>query len=242
MSRRRPRERTTKHWELVDAADLPAGGRLSLHRRDAEYSLRVDGIELMNSRQHGSEERLAELALAALGKPESPRVLVGGLGMGFTLRAALDRLGGRARVTVAELVPEVVAWNESHLAHLAGEPLADSRVRVKVGDVAQLIRGSAGAFDAVLLDTDNGPEGTTQDGNEWLYSGAGLAAVRRALSPDGVLAVWSVFPSEAFTNRLRLEGFAADVHYVRSRGKKGNRHVVWVARAARQGRAPRGGS
>lgn len=220
----------TNPWELLDSTALPDGEAMSLHRRGDEFSLRVVGFELMNSRQHGSEERLAELGLAALGDVEAPRVLVGGLGMGFTLRAALDALSAAAAVTVAELVPAVVEWNRSHLAHLAGEPLTDPRVRVIVTDVADLLRRSRSAFDVIMLDTDNGPEGTTQDGNDWLYSAAGLAVIKTALAPGGVLAVWSMFPSDAFTKRLSQAGFDAEARNVRSRGKKGNRHVIWVGR------------
>ncbi|HET8985173.1 MAG TPA: hypothetical protein VFN03_05395 [Trueperaceae bacterium] len=206
---------------------------MTLHRRADEFSLRVANVELMNSRQHGSEEQLAELALARFGRLAGVRVLVGGLGMGFTLRAVLDLLPADAHVTVAELVPQVLEWNRSHLGGLAGNPLVDDRANVVVGDVATLLRASTAAFDVVLLDTDNGPEGTTQEENEWLYGPAGLAAVRSALTPAGVMAVWSVFPSEPFTRRLGKAGFEVEVKYVRSRGKKGNRHVIWVARAHR---------
>lgn len=216
-------------WELIDTATLSGGDVVTLHRRAAEFSLRVAGVELMNSRQHGSEERLAELAVGSVTAAGGTTVLVGGLGMGFTLRAVLDLLPADARVTVAELVPQVVDWNRSHLGDLAGNPLADARATVVVGDVADLLRAADSTYDIVLLDTDNGPEGTTQEDNEWLYGPAGLATIRAALTPAGVLAVWSVFPSEAFTKRLARAGFTADVNYVRSRGKKGNRHVIWVA-------------
>jgi len=243
-------------WEHIDTATLPDGDVMTLHRRADEYSLRVANIELMNSRQHGSEEQLAQLAIArvaasgatvshaAPGTGAAPRqssapratqadssmtVLVGGLGMGFTLRAVLDLVPGDARVTVAELVPQVVEWNRSHLGELAGNPLADRRVTVVVGDVADLLRAANGTFDVVMLDTDNGPEGTTQEDNEWLYGPAGLASIRAALKPGGVLAVWSVFPSEPFTRRLGKAGYEVEVKQVRSRGKKGNRHVIWVA-------------
>ncbi len=209
---------------------MPNGESLTLNRRGEEYSLRVSNLELMNSRQHGSEEQLAALALGALPTLAGARVLIGGLGMGFTLRAALDALPNDAQVTVAELVPEVVAWHADHLGRLAGEPLDDPRVSVKVADVAELLRARREPFDAILLDTDNGPEGTTQDGNEWLYSASGLAAAKGALRPGGVLAVWSVFSSEAFSRRLKRAGFEVDVRHVRSRGKKGNRHVIWIGR------------
>lgn len=221
-----------KKWEQIDSATLANGDVMSLHRRDTEYSLRVANFELMNSRQHGSEERLAELAVARVGDLGSAAVLVGGLGMGFTLRAALDLLPANARVTVAELVPQVVEWNRMHLEDLAGAPLDDARVSAVIGDVARLLRSSNAVFDIVLLDTDNGPEGTTQDHNEWLYGPSGLATIRAALKPGGVLAVWSVFPSEPFTKRLTTAGFDVDVKHVRSRGTKGNRHVIWVARNA----------
>lgn len=217
-------------WELLDTATLPSGDHVTLDRRGDEYVIRVAGFELMSSRQHGSEERLAEFAVSNAGVPKIESVLVGGLGMGFTLRAVLDLLPERAHVTVAELIPEVVRWNETHLRDLAGHPLSDPRVKVTVGDVADLVRRSRHDYDVILMDTDNGPEGTTQDENEWLYSAGGLAALRSALRPAGVLAVWSMFPSETFTKRLQKAGFDVEVKFVRSRGKKGNRHVIWVAR------------
>lgn len=223
-------------WELIDSATIDGGDALTLHKRGAEFSMRVANLELMNSRQHGSEEQLATLAVNACGtltRASGTTVLVGGLGMGFTLRAVLDRLPADARVTVAELVPQVVEWNRIHLGELAGDPLTDRRVRVTVNDVALLLRGAKADFDIVLLDTDNGPEGTTKSDNAWLYGGAGLKATNAALKPGGVLAVWSAFPSPAFTERLRRAGFEVDVSHVRSRGKKGNRHVIWVARRRR---------
>ncbi len=217
-------------WEPLGETVLPSGERMSLQRRGDEFALRVANVELMNSRQHGSEEALATLAARAHGAPRT--VLVGGLGMGFTLRAALDALAGDARVTVAELVPQVVEWNRTVLAHLAGDPLADRRVQVAVTDVAELLKGEPGRYDLILLDTDNGPEGTTQDGNAWLYSTAGLAAARGALAPRGVLAVWSAFESAGFTKRLARAGFTVSEERVRARGSKGARHVVWLARRA----------
>lgn len=219
-------------WEHLETAVLPSGEALTLHRRADEYSMRVMSVELMNSRQHGSEERLASLAVARAGSLQAPRVLVGGLGMGFTLRAVLDLLDARAEVTVAELVADVVAWNHDYFGELAGEPLEDPRVRVRVADVGDILRASSAAFDLILLDTDNGPEGTTQDENAWLYEGSGIAAAESALRPGGVLAVWSMFPSDPFTKRLKRAGLDAEVHFVRSRGAKGNRHVIWVARKA----------
>lgn len=224
-------------WTLVAETDRPGGGKLSLWRRDlegrpAEFSLRIlepnrPTNELMNSRQHNSEKALATLAVKALGRtPVS--ALVGGLGMGFTLRAALDGLPEAAKVTVAELFPEVVVWNRQHMGQLAGYPLDDKRVTVHVGDVAQLFGGKQ-RFDLILMDTDNGPEGTTADDNEQLYSDAGLARMRETLTAGGVLAVWSAFESPAFTKRLERAGFSATLERPRAHGKRGARHAVWLA-------------
>jgi spermidine synthase len=228
-------------WQLLDRVRVPAGPagkaeqELSLHRRGEELSIRIGGTELMNSRMHGSEEVLAERACARIAGSARPAVLIGGLGMGFTLRAALDRLPSEAELCVAELMPSVVAWNHSHLGHLAGHPLRDPRVRVREADVALVLRESRSAFDAIVLDVDNGPEGLVRASNDWLYASAGLAAVRRALRPKGVLAVWSVQRDEAFEARLRGAGFAvetvsAPARLDRGRGK-GARHVVWLATA-----------
>lgn len=226
-------------WQQVGRTPLPGGGQLELWRRDlagrpSEFSLRIvepnhPTIELMNSRQHGSEEALAELAANALGRPAAS-ALVGGLGMGFTLRAALDRLPVGARVTVAELLPQVVEWNREHLAELAGRPLDDPRVRVFVGDVADEIRRQQAAYDLILLDTDNGPEGTSRDENEQLYSAAGLERARAALTPGGVLAIWSAFDSPTFSKRLQRAGFEVRHERPRAHGKRGARHTVWLAR------------
>lgn len=219
-----------KPWELIDSVTLADGDALILRRRGEEFSLQLANFELMNSRQHDSEEQLATLGMDARGALAGAHVLVGGLGMGYTLRAALDRLPLNAQVTVSELVPEVVDWNRDHMGHLAGEPLNDSRVSVDIGDVADLLRKTKAVFDVVLIDIDNGPEAGTHDDNNWLYSSAGLAATKAALKPGGVLTVWATYPSEEFTRRLRRTGFDVDVKHVRSRGKKGNRHVIWVAK------------
>ncbi len=226
-------------WKLVGETARPGGATLSLWRRDLEgrqpeFALRINEpnhptIELMNSRRHGSEVALADLAVEALGRPASS-VLVGGLGMGFTLRAALDRVPAEARVTVAELFPEVVEWNREHMSELAGAPLDDRRVRVHVGDVGELFTSGRGRFDMILLDTDNGPEGTSRDENEALYSDAGVERAKSALEPGGVLSVWSAFESQEFTRRLKRAGFEVKVKHPRSHGKRGARHVVWVAK------------
>lgn len=221
-------------WELLDSAPVPGGGEtLCLHRRGAEFSIRVDGNELMNSRAHGSEDALAELACARLADRPSPTVLIGGLGMGYTVAAALPRLGAQARVVVAELVPAVVAWNRGPLAALAGHPLKDSRVSVREIDVARILQTEHQAYDAVLLDVDNGPEGLTRPGNDWLYTRAGLTAAHAALKPSGILAVWSASPEPAFSRLLRQTGFTVEEVTVRARGSKGgSRHMIWLAERA----------
>jgi spermidine synthase len=218
-------------WELLGRAQVPGNdGALSLFKRDREFSIRMDGCEIMNSRQHGSEEALAELACTRIAGRPGARVLIGGLGMGFTLAAALRRLGVGSRVEVAELVPAVVAWNRGVLAHLAGHPLADERVTVRAEDVVRILKEARGAYDAVLLDVDNGPDGLTSKGNGWLYSHGGLVASFAALRPGGVLGVWSAGSDRAFVGRLRRAGFAVDEIRVRARASgKGARHTIWIA-------------
>ncbi len=219
-------------WNLIDSSEIPAdGGELRLYRRGDEYSIMiVGGGELMNSRMHGSEDALAELGCRHLAGRTQPRVLVGGLGMGFTLAAALGQVGPDAKVVVAELVPAVVRWNRDYLGPFAGHPLDDPRSTVSVGDVAALLRKEHAAFDAILLDVDNGPEGLTHRANDWLYSVEGLEAAFDALRPDGVLAVWSAGPDDAFSDRLRRVGFLVDVKRVRAhRAGKGASHVIWLA-------------
>lgn len=216
-------------WEHLDTALVPdGGGELRLMRRGAEYSIMAGAIELMNSRLSGSEEALATLVCARVGP--AGRLLIGGYGMGFTLRAALGALGPQAAVVVAELVPKVVDWARGPMAHLSAGGLEDPRVSIVLGDVSAAIAGGAKAYDAILLDVDNGPEGLSRKENDRLYSREGLAAARRALSPGGVLAVWSSGPSEAFTRRLKQAGFEVEVVPVRAGGgKRGARHVIWLA-------------
>lgn len=186
--------------------------------------------ELMNSRLSGSEQALAALACAPLAAAARPAVLVGGLGMGFTLRAALAALGPEAAVAVAELVPAVVRWARGPMAHLFEGSLDDRRVRIVEGDVADLIGGARAAWDAILLDVDNGPDGLTRAENDRLYGAPGLQAARAALRPGGVLAVWSSGPDAAFVRRLREARFRVEEHEVRARGARGGaRHVVWLA-------------
>lgn len=219
-------------WILIDSSTIPAGsGELRLYRRNEEYSIVIaGGGELMNSRLHGSEDSLAELGCQhLLGKP-CPKVLIGGLGMGFTLAAALRQLGPRAEVVVAELVPAVVEWNRAYLGAFAGQPLDDPRSTVVVADVAKIIAQKQAAFDAILLDVDNGPEGLTHRENDWLYSTAGLQAAFKALRHNGVLAIWSAGPDSSFTERLRRTGFLVSERRVRAHhGRKGATHIIWLA-------------
>lgn len=218
-------------WEFLDSAKIPDhDGELRLARRGEEFSIRVNSVELMNSRAHGSEEALAELSCARLGDREQPQLLIGGLGMGFTCAAALRRLPAAATVLVAELVPGLVDWNRRLLGQLAGHPLRDPRVRVQIGDVAELLRNSPRQFDAILLDVDNGPNGLTRPENDWLYGPGGLRAARQALRSGGILAVWSVAPDSLFSKRLQQAGFKVDEVRARARGKgKGARHCLWLA-------------
>lgn len=218
-------------WKQLDSTDIPNdGGQLHLFQRGEEFSIRIDNCELMNSRAHGSEEKLAEFGCADLGKRERPRVLVGGLGMGFTAAAALLHLGVNACLEIAELLPAVVRWNREYLGHLAGHPLKDPRTLIREIDVAAIIKTSPQKFDAILLDVDNGPDGLTQKENDWLYSNAGLQTTYRALKAGGTLAVWSAAPSVAFTTRLRKAGFKVREEHTRARGTgKGGRHTIWLA-------------
>lgn len=218
-------------WTFLDSAQAPGnGGELRLYRRGAEFSIRVEKCELMNSRHYGSEDALAELACKRIDDRSHPRVLIGGLGMGYTLRAALNNLGPEAKVVISELVPAVVVWNRGPLAELAGNPLKDSRVTVRELDVGQVMREKQHAYDAIMLDVDNGPEGLTRKCNDWLYGLSGLKVAYDALRPRGVLAVWSAGANDGFVRRLRKTGFTVDEVPVRSRGARGGaRYTVWLA-------------
>ena len=203
---------------------------MALTRRDREYIILADGKPLMSSRMHGSEEQLATLACKRAGALTGPCVLVGGLGMGFTLRAALNVLPPDATVFVAELVPAVVEWNRGPLAPLAEHPLADARVRVIEGDVLDVLRANPARFDAVILDVDNGPAAFTASSNNALYINEGIAIARSALNDRGVLAVWSAWEDRKFEQRLRYAGFTVEVTRVRARLKKGGpRHTLFLA-------------
>ncbi len=222
-------------WTHIDTAIMPdGGGELRLKQRGTEFSIMLGTIELMNNRLSGSEEALAKLSYERIQKHARPHMLIGGLGMGFTLRAALAVLPVDAKVTVGELVPAVVAWARGPMAEVFAGCLDDARVTVREGDVGRLIQSSAVAYDAIMLDVDNGPEGLTRKANDDLYSVAGLRAARKALRPNGVLSVWSSAPDAGFTRRLREAGFTVEELSVRASTKgRGARHVIWMATKSR---------
>jgi spermidine synthase len=219
--------------ELLATAEVPGGEELRLFRRDRDYMIVLDRNELMNSRMSGSEEQLATLTIARLRNRTSPRILIGGYGMGFTLRAALAVLPKGASVVVAELVPEIIAWALGPMAELTAGCLDDPRVTVFDGDVAAAIAAANGSFDAILLDVDNGPDGLTRAGNDGLYSAPGLAAAKAALARGGILAVWSAGDDPAFTRRLSAAEFKVSTEKVRARSNgKGPQHTIWLAESA----------
>ena len=218
-------------WLQLDTARVPgADVQLRLMQRGAEFSMRLGQNELMSSRLSGSEEALATLACRRIEAVKSPHLLIGGLGMGFTLRAALAVLGSDARIMVAELVPAVIAWARGPMADIFGDSLDDPRASIREADVVDVIRSHDSAFDAILLDVDNGPEGLIRKANDALYDLKGLIAIRRALRPGGVLAVWSSGPNPLFSKRLRAAGFEVNEVAVRATTKRsGARHVIWFA-------------
>jgi spermidine synthase len=221
-------------WIKLDTSSIPGGTEeLRLMRRGAEFSIMLGRNELMNSRLSGSEEALATLPCERVRQRRNAHILIGGLGMGFTLRAALGAAAPDARITVAELVPAVIAWARGPMAELHGASLDDPRVRLHEGDVGQLIRSARSAYDAILLDIDNGPDGLTRAGNDSLYDAVGLGLAQAALKPGGVLAVWSAAPDRPFTKLLHKMGFAVEEHRVRARaGGGGASHVIWLASVA----------
>jgi spermidine synthase len=218
-------------WLQIESARVPgANVELRLMRRGAEFSMMLGPNELMNSRLSGSEEALATLTCRRIARVRRPDVLIGGLGMGFTLRAALEVLGNQARIVVAELLAAVIAWARGPMADLFGDSLGDPRTIIRHADVIDVIQSSASAFDAILLDVDNGPEGLTRQANDALYDLKGLKAIRRALRPHGVLAVWSSGPNPSFSRRLRSAGFEVDEVGVRATTRRsGAHHVIWFA-------------
>lgn len=217
-------------WLHLDTAQIPGGGDLRLMQRGSEFSIMLGSNTLMNSRLSGSEEALAHLACARIQGRARPRILIGGLGMGFTLRAALAELGPDAEITVAELVPAVVTWARGPMKEVFGTSLDDPRVTVREADVGALIESGRAAYDAILLDVDNGPDGLTRESNDGLYGLRGLKATHAALTPGGVLAVWSSGPDQGFVQRLGKTGFVANEIRARANGKGGGRrHIIWIA-------------
>lgn len=221
-----------KPRELLGTAQIPGGEELRLYKRDADFIIALGANELMSSRLSGSEEALALLTCDRLQNIESPHLLIGGYGLGFTLRAAQARLGPQARFTVVELIPEIIDWTRGPMSELAAGCLDDPRVELVIRDVSRAIAASERRFDAILLDVDNGPDGLTREDNNHIYSLLGLQEAKRALKPGGVLAIWSAAPDERFARRLKHAGFQVEEVMVRAgRGGKGARHIIWFARA-----------
>jgi spermidine synthase len=217
--------------QCLATAKIPGGDELRLYSHDRDFMILLKRDELMSTRMRGSEEALATQTIARLGQRPAPRLLIGGYGMGFTLRAALAVLDAQAQVTVAELVPAIVEWARGPMADLTAGCLDDPRVSLVMGDVAEVIGAVTASWDAILLDVDNGPDGLVRVANDRIYSPAGLASARRALRPGGVLAVWSAAPDAGFTRRLRSAGFAVEEASISARPNgKGPRHVIWFAR------------
>jgi spermidine synthase len=208
----------------------PDGGEMGLYQHDRDFSIKINGQELMNSRQHESEQELARLGCAHLSDRKAPCVLIGGLGMGYTLRQALDILGPDANVVVSELLPAVVNWNREYLRDLNGQPLEDKRTELITGDIFQLISQSIGRFDAILLDVDNGPNAMTDSGNQRLYSSTGIYACRCALRKQGSLAIWSTEPSKVFEQLLMSCGFQVRRYRVKAYQASHSKPLfIWIA-------------
>jgi spermidine synthase len=216
-------------WVQLDTATVPGGGALRLMQRGTEFSIMAGATPLMNSRMSSSEVVLAELASERLRGRPNCRVLIGGYGMGFTLRAALAGFGADARIVVAELVPAVIAWARGPMAELTAGGLDDPRVSIHDGDVGGVIAAARGGFDAILLDVDNGPDGLSREENDRLYNRRGLEAARRALRSKGLLAIWSAAPNKAFMERLGHAGFAVEEIKARANKGRGVRHIIWAA-------------
>jgi len=227
-------------WEKIDRVNIPGQEQeITLQKRGEEFSIRTAGVELMNSRAHGSEEELARLTCIRLTHRAALRILIGGLGMGFTLASALKHTAKDSKIIVSELIPAVILWNREYLGHLSGMPLDDPRVQVKQEDVAKTIRNKKLCWDAILLDVDNGPEGLTQKENNSLYSSSGLKAAFWALRPGGILSVWSAGENEAFTLSLRQCGFHTEKKTVRARNsQKGGMHTLWFAQKPKSALSP----
>lgn len=224
--------------ELIGRTHLPGGQELKLTSEEGYYVLTLDGVPLMSSAAHHSEEHMAEVGCKGLETRPNTRVLVGGLGMGYALRAALDRTSPTSRVVMSELVPAVIRWNKGPLADLAGRPLEDPRTQLDAGDIVAYIKSRPEPFDAILLDTDNGPDNFTVKGNSRLYDPQGLARLSRTLRPGGRLVVWSAYQCPAFVGDLRRAGFEAQVVKAKARGHKGGRHTLYVGRRPETGSKP----
>lgn len=222
-----------KRFVLLDTAEIPDdGGALCLFEYGEDFVIKIqggNGNQLMNTRTHGSEDALAEIPCRKIAQRRQPRVLIGGLGMGFTLASALKHLGGDAEVQVAELVPGVIEWNRGPLGEKSGMPINDPRTRILRSDVAEVLKSEPQGFDAIMLDVDNGPEGLTRKSNSWLYSSSGLDSCARSLRPKGLLAVWSASADRAFSQRLSKAGFKAEEVQVFAHGNRGTRHTIWIA-------------
>jgi len=223
-----------KPRKLLGSAQTPdKAGELQLSQRGDDFFISYNGKELMNSRMHGSEDLLAEFACKPIAGRPGARVLVGGLGLGYTLAATLAIVKKDAAVVVAELVPAVVHWNRSMCGHLAGHPLKDPRVQVQEQDVCILLKKEQEGFNAIMLDVDNSPDSMTQKSNDWLYTKNGLAKIYQSLRPKGILTVWSAAPDALFSRRLQKAGFAVQEKTVSARGSgKGGLHTIWIARRA----------
>jgi spermidine synthase len=220
-----------KNWKLVGEAAIPDSDHmLRLFQGKDDFFIKISNVsgELMSTRKHGSEDALGKLPCERVDNRESARVLIGGLGMGFTLTAALNAVGESAEVTVAELIPEVVEWNQGPLGKYAGHPMSDPRTKVYVGDVARLLKKKHGYYDVIALDVDNGPEGITKSANDWIYSSQGIISAQKALTPNGILAYWSAGPDQDFHDLLRCCGFMVDEVVVFAHGNKGARHTIWI--------------
>ena len=225
-------ESAMKPRKLLGKAQTPdKAGELQLSQRGDDFFIAYNGKELMNSRMHGSEDLLAEFACTPIASRPGARVLIGGLGLGYTLAAALAIVRHDAAVVVAELVPAVVQWNRDMCGHLAGHPLKDTRVQVLEQDVCIVLKNEQSGFDAMMLDVDNSPDSMTQKSNDWLYGSSGLKKIYTALRPQGMLTVWSAAPDSTFSRRLQKAGFEAQEKTVSARGSgKGGLHTIWVAR------------
>ena len=216
--------------ELIGEAEVPGGPPLRLFRRGSDFMIVLERNELMSTRMHGSEVALGTMACDRLAGHKAPHLLIGGYGMGYTLRAVLGQLGPTARVTVVELVPGIIAWARGPMAAVTAGCLDDPRVTVTVGDVGASMAHSTAQYDAILLDVDNGPDGLTRAANDGLYSPQGLANAKQALRPAGILAVWSAAPDTAFGRQLERGGFSVETVKVRARETgKGATHIIWFA-------------